>query len=317
MLDALDARARQSAGPQHQKRKSPRQTLRTVCRLRFLARDGRTPLESDGGTRDISRGGIGLVCDKPVMCGTDVRIAVRGPDERVFHLCGTVKFARSVKNDWSHLGIRFQPVSADRLAPFPEGLVLPVATPDPEECPDKPSAEEPAGSDRRAAARDEAIKRLAVIARDGARSKETAAELSAFTRDADAAVRLAAIPALVATNNDAAIATLVSMTSDSHRPVQSEAIAALGNLKAAEAAGPLRELLTHKDAEVAVRAACALARMKDMSAVPVLARELNRNESHAAAAAHAVGLLVDQRIRPNEEGVKQAQEVIKTLTVKH
>ena len=120
LLNLLDSRACRRKVECCQTRKSERRRLRVPCRIRFLARDRTTVLETTGKTRDISRTGLGLLCQRHLAKNTIVHVVVQGPDRKDFNLTGVVMHSRALQEGWYFVGMKFQKLPDDPLAQKPD-----------------------------------------------------------------------------------------------------------------------------------------------------------------------------------------------------
>lgn len=98
------------------RRDHSRRSFRASCVVRYLAVFGSEVLEVEGSTRDLSRGGIGLVIREPLPLDTEVYVTVELATDRSVDLQGRVVFSQQIQPRWRLLGVRFGPVDK-RLCP--------------------------------------------------------------------------------------------------------------------------------------------------------------------------------------------------------
>jgi HEAT repeat protein len=100
---------------------------------------------------------------------------------------------------------------------------------------------------------------------------------------------------------------LVDLIKDPNPAIQIEAAETAGKLQIADAVPTLVEVLEHQNDEVALRAAAALGRMGNRQGLPTVLQLLRLDHKNTRLAALALGLIVGQRFRLNNLGVKQAR----------
>jgi len=304
LLNHLDERQR-TPSAQDQRRGSKRRTLRADCGVRFLARDGATVLNTTGKTRDISRTGVGIVCKRHLAKNTHVHLIIAGPGRKDYNLTGVVMHSRAVKGDWYFVGIQFQQISESLLRDTDLRDTTSGGT---------PSAEKNAELAGATAAsiktdQEKCVERLSYLDRMDCTSNEALAEVASMARSPNHVIRRATIPLLIK-SPATGTPTLVVLLADPNPEIQIDAAAALGQMKATAAADAIKELLTHDNTRVGLRAAAALGMLRDRSGLQLVLANL-RNESDVAPdAALALGMIVGEEFRPNEEGLSKARRFI-------
>lgn len=154
---------------------------------------------------------------------------------------------------------------------------------------------------------DAALRFLGNVAKSGSTSNESSSKVVAFAMCSNHRLRAAAIPALVQLTGRPAQLALVALLRDPNPSIQAEAVDTVGKLKINDAIPPLIELLEHDSDEVVLRAAAALARMDNREGLQPVLRLLRQDHENTRLAALALGLIVGQRFRLNQQGVKQAR----------
>lgn len=112
LLDELEARAQQQQSSQEQaddywvcKRRHPRTPLRVRCRIRFLPPNKREVMIVPGHTRNISRGGVGLLTRRMFRSGEAVEVEILVPDRSPMYMAGLVTFCRYTERGWHEIGV--------------------------------------------------------------------------------------------------------------------------------------------------------------------------------------------------------------------
>lgn len=126
VLEDLDTRARsQHPGESAEdywvcQRRHPRYAFRTDCVVRFFSTTGKmTTLQ--GRTRNLSRGGIGLLVRNVFRKGEAIEVELQLPKQPRMYMAGVVQFIRYAGRGYHELGVALktagaQPVFSDNPA---------------------------------------------------------------------------------------------------------------------------------------------------------------------------------------------------------
>ncbi len=98
---------------------------------------------------------------------------------------------------------------------------------------------------------------------------------------------------------------------DDNKDVRLNAVSALEVLGPGPAASALRDRLTDDSVPIRLRAAGALGRIQDQSGLPIVLHFLLDDTSHTRQAAVAYGMIVEQKFRPNVDGIAEARRYYK------
>lgn len=111
LLDELDAKGREQHPGEcaHEywvcQRRHPRHAFRTDCRVRFLSPTGSDVLCLVGRTRNLSRGGIGVLVRHVFLLGDPIEVEISLPDKPVMFMAGVVQFVRYAGRGYHELGV--------------------------------------------------------------------------------------------------------------------------------------------------------------------------------------------------------------------
>jgi hypothetical protein len=115
VLDELDLKAQraQSEGPADKKgeywscqRRNPRYSFRCDCTARFFATAARDIATLPGRTRNLSRGGVGLLVKRPFAAGEVLEIElVKHATQAPTYLGGEVRFCRYAGRGYYEVGL--------------------------------------------------------------------------------------------------------------------------------------------------------------------------------------------------------------------
>ena len=268
-------------------------------------------------TRDLSIGGLSFVSEEHFQRGDPLGVTILGPDNKDKHLIGKVVYSRYARDGWCLTGMRFGPVDDERLAVVAQvgPTVRTTATRRTPPCQAEP-ADKKDDIQQLVGKRERALAMLAAAGASHVMSKETINKVVTLSMSPDRVVRRATIPVLLQIPRRGATLVLVQMLNDPNPSVQIDAADALGQLRVAEARAPLKELLRHSDHRVALRAAEALGNLGSKDGLRLVARLVRSDEPINRRAARALGVILGQPFRPNNEGVATARRYLKAKRIK-
>lgn len=123
VLDELDFRARPPRAERDQedwtcKRRHPRYPFRSGCVVRFLPAGSWAISELPGRTRNLSRGGIGLLVRRTFAVGEPVELEIHTRQRPRMFMAGVVSFCRYAGRGYHEVGLTLkfagpQPVFSD------------------------------------------------------------------------------------------------------------------------------------------------------------------------------------------------------------
>ncbi|HOA74678.1 MAG TPA: PilZ domain-containing protein [Phycisphaerae bacterium] len=111
LLDELDIKGRQQHVGEHAddywvcQRRHPRYAFRTNCVVRFLSADCTQVLSVEGRTRNLSRGGLGILVRHVFNVGDPVEVEIQVPGQPRMYMAGLVQFIRYAGRAYHELGI--------------------------------------------------------------------------------------------------------------------------------------------------------------------------------------------------------------------
>ena len=305
LIEELDQRTASSVYQSLEQRVHARHRFRTGCIIRFVGEDGQTIKSATARTRNISRGGIGLLIRNWFRRGDAVHLTLSLPDAPKSELGGRIAFARPVRGGWFEVGVKFEPVDPKSpLAPRTQAHR-------PEATGTSPLFDEDAGSanvtTRPKGSREAKLNMLGIARAAAQHSEDARTTITRFSTSPDVVVRARAVEALVDVGGTTALARLTDALRDDNKEVRLNAIGALEVLGPGPAASALRDRLTDDSVPVRLRAAGALGRIQDQSGLPIVLHFLLDDTSHTRQAAVAYGVIVGQKFRPNTDGIAEAR----------
>ena len=309
LLEELDQRSLPTGHHPLEQRAHSRHRFRTACVIRFLGEDGRTVKFLSARTRNISRGGIGLLIRNWFRRGDAVHLTLSLPNAPESQLGGKVAFSRPVRGGWFEVGVRFEPV--DPKSP----LVPRTRAHRPDATETSPPFDEEAGSanatTRPKGPREAKLNILGIACAASRNSEDARITILQLSASSDVVVRARAVEALVDVGGTTAIARLTDARTDDNKDVRLNAVGALEVLGPGPAASALRARLTDDFVPIRLRAAGALSRIEDSSGLPIVLHFLLDDTSHTRQAAVAYGKIVGQTFRPNTDGIAEARRYYK------
>lgn len=111
LCEELDAKARnQHAGENSEdywvcQRRHPRYAFRADCMVRFFSSDWSSVTALIGRTRNLSRGGLGILVRHVFKSGDPIEVQVQVPGQPTMFMAGLVQFARYAGRGYHELGI--------------------------------------------------------------------------------------------------------------------------------------------------------------------------------------------------------------------
>jgi len=111
LLEELDVKGRQQhlggASEDHWicQRRHPRYAFRASCVVRFLSGSFTEVLSVEGRTRNLSRGGLGILAKHVFSLGDPVEVEIQLPGQPRMFMAGLVQFARYAGRGYHELGI--------------------------------------------------------------------------------------------------------------------------------------------------------------------------------------------------------------------
>jgi hypothetical protein len=117
LLEELDVKGRQQhVGESAEdywvcQRRHPRHTFRASCMVRFPSPGFTQILSVRGRTRNLSRGGLGIVVKRLFNVGDPVEVEVQLPSQPVMYMAGLVQFVRYAGRGYHELGITLRAAS--------------------------------------------------------------------------------------------------------------------------------------------------------------------------------------------------------------
>ncbi|MBI4578652.1 MAG: PilZ domain-containing protein [Planctomycetes bacterium] len=111
LLEELDTKGRQQhVGEQAEgywvcQRKYPRYAFRANCTVRFLSPAGTEVVSLAGRTRNLSRGGLGILVKHVFRSGEAIEVELQLPNQPIMFMAGVVQFARYAGRGYHEVGI--------------------------------------------------------------------------------------------------------------------------------------------------------------------------------------------------------------------
>lgn len=97
------------------RRNRDRLRLRANCIVRSISGNGVHVCSKEGRTRDVSRGGVGLLMPLAYATDTEIHVAIQLDDGKRVDMTGIVTYAKLVRHGWYLIGVKFGKVSDKRL----------------------------------------------------------------------------------------------------------------------------------------------------------------------------------------------------------
>lgn len=101
-------------------RSHKRNPFRSPCTIRYVLPGAASAELVSGVTRDLSRGGLGIVVKESLPRGTSTRVTLSLPGGKTVELTGTVAFCRHAQGSWYVVGIQFKSADHPQLQPLHE-----------------------------------------------------------------------------------------------------------------------------------------------------------------------------------------------------
>ena len=101
------ARVQESCAPEARRipRRQSRHPYRVDCLVRLFSFGSDRPIVLRGRTRNLSRGGVGLILRRPLAHDEPVEVEVAGPDGGRLYMAGLVRFCRYVGLGYHEIGV--------------------------------------------------------------------------------------------------------------------------------------------------------------------------------------------------------------------
>ena len=121
VLNELDRKAQDQHVEGHStdywvcQRRHPRYGFRTDCTIRFICLGTFEVLSLPGRTRNLSRGGIGVIVRRAFSNGDPVEIELKLPNRQLTFMAGLVQFARYAGRGYHELGVSLRIVANNPL----------------------------------------------------------------------------------------------------------------------------------------------------------------------------------------------------------
>jgi hypothetical protein len=119
VLDELDINSRsQHTGDKSEEywvcqRRNPRHPFRTDCTLRFFLQGSSRVAELPGRTRNLSRGGLGLLARRVFQLGEAVEVQINVPGRPMSYMAGICTFCRYAGRGFHEVGIQLRAAGSE------------------------------------------------------------------------------------------------------------------------------------------------------------------------------------------------------------